>query len=76
MKSHSFSLQEAPQQQRCIKEKLKFREMQRVSATVSVRSKRNLGRRKILLLETRDLVRPIVIVGQRIRLIAMSSTPS
>lgn len=35
MKSHSFSLQEAPQQQRCIKEKLKFREMQRVSATVS-----------------------------------------
>lgn len=35
MKSHSFSLQEAPQQQRCIKEKLKFREKQRVSATVS-----------------------------------------
>lgn len=34
MKSHSFSLQEAPQQ-RCIKEKLKFREKQRVSATVS-----------------------------------------
>lgn len=76
MKSHSFSLQEAPQQQRCIKEKLKFREMQRVSATVSFLSEAKEILAEILLLETRDLVRPIVIVGQRIRLIAMSSTPT
>lgn len=76
MKPHS--LQEETRQ-RCIKEKLKFREIivQCVNAISFLFEVKKKSRQKEnFIVKTQDLERPIVIVGQRIRLIGMSSTPS